>query len=56
MVNIEKTVKNRKEYIKIMCSILMIYLFSTESVGKSDLCQSRSAGGSAVSQPGKLKT
>ena len=48
----------RKEYIKkkILFLILVLYLFSVESVGKSGLCQSGSAGGSAVSQPGNLKT
>ena len=47
----------RKEYIKkILFFILVLYLFSVESVGKSGLCQSGSAGGSAVSQPGNLKT
>ena len=49
---------NEKKRIhkKILFFILVLYLFSVESVGKSGLCQSGSAGGSAVSQPGNLKT
>ena len=48
--------KKRIHKKNILFLILVLYLFSVESVGKSGLYQSGSAGGSAVSQTGNLKT